>query len=171
MTKQQAATVLGVTRRTVERYLAAGKLPYEKVESSPGRWVDDIPEAEVLALRAARERDQAAREQRVVSPVAMQHVSFRMEADYLQRLDEAAAAKGLNRSEYARQLLCEALTREQLRAGELQAVLAQLGQLVEGVGRIRHDLGEALFSVLVLGVKADEAQARQWIGERFGTEA
>lgn len=168
MTKRQAAQILGVQIRTIERYLSAGKLPYTQTEVD-GKVVDDLAEEDVLALRAARDAAAAAREQRVIPPTVMQHVSFRVEPEYLQVLEIEAARRKLKRTEFARQLFCTALTEGQTREAQIEEIRGDLQRLGQEVGKLRRNMGELLYQVLVMGVKASEDEAREWVGELFGS--
>lgn len=168
MTKRQAAQLLGVQVRTIERYLTAGKLPYTQREVESGRFIDDLADDDVQALKAARDAARAHREQRVVPPTVMQHVSFRVEPEYLQVLDIEAARRKLKRTEYARQLFCTALTDGQIRQAQVEELRGDVQRLNQEFGRLRHDLVELLYQLFTLGVKVEERRAREWVEQLFG---
>jgi hypothetical protein len=168
MTKQQAAQTLGVTVRTVERYLTAGKLPYTQ-RKIDDRVIDDIDDDEVHALKAARDVAAAEREQRVVPPTVMQHVSFRVEPEYLQVLEIEAARRQLKRTEYARQIFCHALTEKQIQQAQLEELRDDVQRLNHGVDELRRGMVEMFFQLLVQVCKIKETEAEEWIREVFRT--
>ena len=171
---KEVADYLGVTKRTVERYVETGRLPSRIVEQPDGRRRTVIEEDDAAALKAAIEQARTERARRPVSPTAMQHISFRVEPDYLQLLAEEAVRRRLKPTECARQLFAEALTARADNAARLDALQQTVSGVEDELHDLRRDVAQAVYQILVEtgGMERDEARSlvlRLFNRERAGT--
>lgn len=160
--KAEAASLLGMSPRALERYVKDGKLTV-RYESGSTRPVAVYDRDEVTALAASRRSKDGAGE-RGSAAVAERYrfdVSLRLDAYYGERLASAAVARGLRPSDYAAHLLMAVL--DDHREDALEEVREELR-------RLRENLAVATEGVLV-ALGAGEAispdDARSWVEENL----
>lgn len=108
MNKKEAAEYLGVSTRSVERYMKGNRLACRYVEGKIGpRPVFDEPD--LVAFKASLEAQRHREAVRVESPDAMKTIGFRLEPEFIDRLNAEAAKRGLSPRACARQLLVASL--------------------------------------------------------------
>ena len=167
MTIKEAAAELGVTTRTVERYVETGRLPAVTEKGPDRRRRTTIEEHDLAALKAAMEQARAEKAQRVISPTVMQHISFRAEPEYLQLLAEEAVRRRLKPSECARQIFSEGLTSRLDLARQLEAMQLSLIDLTTEVQSLRRDVAQAVYQVLVEVQHVNQDEAREVVVRVF----
>lgn len=167
MTKRQARDYLGVSLRTVERYLSTGRLPSTLVTVEGRKPRVAIADEEVVALKAAMDAVRAERAERTIAPNVMQHLSFRLEPNFLRQLEEEAARRRLKPTELARKLVTDGLSRQDLVTARFDELRDSMADLREEVGQLRGHFAELLYQIMVIVAKVDEDEARQWAEEVF----
>lgn len=136
MTKQEAAALLDVSTRAIERYTEQGKLTPRYEKGRYGR-VPVYDEAQVRRLKeellSSRARRVATRERARRAPT----VAFRVDPYHLEKLTEEGAKYGLSAGEYARQLVAEGLEQElQAEVLRLRAEVTDMRKRVAGCFRV-----------------------------------
>lgn len=167
MTKLQARDYLGVSLRTVERYLTSGRLPSTLVTVEGQKPRVAIADEDVVALKAVMDTARAERAGRTIAPNVMQHLSFRVEPNFLRLLEQEAGRRRLKPTECARQLVTEGLTRERQLEARFDELRDSMADLREEVGQLRGHFAELLYQIMVIVAKVDEDEARQWAEEVF----
>jgi len=92
----------------------------------------------------------------------MKNVTFRLELSMLQRFDEEAAAKRLNRSEYLRELITEHVFGK-----DDDRTQGQFDQLHADLVLLRRNLATACAKLLVTEGKIDPQSARKWVRQNL----
>ena len=92
----------------------------------------------------------------------MKNITFRLELSLLERFDEEAAAKRLNRSEYLRELITEHMFGE-----DDDRAQQQLDQLHADLIALRKNLATACAKLLVTDGKIDAETARKWVRQNL----
>ncbi len=130
-TRAEAATFLGISTRTLDRYTKAGRIP-SRLEKGRTRPNVVYGEEDLAALKAELDERRAPHEGAAPSPTAMQRIGFRMEPFYIQKLQEAGARQGMSAGEYARHLLIRSLE-----SGEREPILAAIAGLQEEINEMK----------------------------------
>lgn len=91
-----------------------------------------------------------------------ENITFRLSAQHMRQLEQAAAELGMSRGEYARSLLVAALSNT-----TAQVVETKLGEIQKEIKRSRLDLAKATVALLVQAAKMPPKDAEQWVRERL----
>ena len=182
----EAAKLLGVSVRTLERYTSVGRIPSELTPRGR-RKVRLYQRSKVLVLKAELAAEKKRRYPDVRSPDAMRRIGFRLEPVDLRMLEEGAQRERLSPSEYARSILIAALNdtqhtrleatligiermlrslEERLVRNERQVTKATTtaSNAVQAMGDLRKDLASALFLLVYqLNQESDPDEVRAWI--------
>jgi hypothetical protein len=171
MTQQGAAKLLGISVRSLQRFVKQGRLAptYQRGKTRP---VPIFDEAEVETLRAELwNRPVYPQQQTRSEQTKKQPFGLRLAPEEIQRLSEEAARYGRRPSEYARylvQLGLESAFRQEadhLRQ-EVVSLQSQVAGLNEAIQNLCDDFVETIEIVLeVAGMSSEEA--RRWVDENL----
>ena len=158
LSKKVAAEFLGVCPRSLERYTRDGRIS-ARYERGRARKTPVYDETDLAALKAELEETAPARPKPVMAATVADPVGFRLAAEYLNRLDEEGAKRGMGRNAYARLLVVDALER-----GEFLRIREDMSELRSLLRLLGEDMASAAFALLLhAGHIGDEAEAREWV--------
>lgn len=172
--KREAAQFLGVSVKTLERYVSRGRIA---PRMSPGRTRPTplFDEAELAALRdelaqarfpaAPKATEASAHGEAAPETAEAGTVAFRLPARYARQLAEGGEQRGLSAGTYARSLVIDALE-----SGERVRLSGEIDGLKQMVRALGTDLASvALLAALFAGKVESEAEAREWIAANLRT--
>lgn len=130
--RAEAATFLGISTRTLDRYTKAGRIPcrVQKGRTRPNVVYD---EEDLAALKAELDEQRTPQAEATPSSTAMQRIGFRLEPFYIKKLEEDGARQGMTAEAYARHLVIRSLESESHEP--VLAAIAGLQEEIEGLKR------------------------------------
>ena len=147
MNKREAAEFLGVSVRTLERFVSAGRL---RAGRAPGktRPIVAFQQEELQRLKDELGEQQEAKPFRRLNTDAPQDsIGFRLDPHYVKELQRRGQSQGLSASQMARTLVIRGL--EDTTASRLAEELVAL----------RQSLGEVFYLILTQRMGASKAEA------------
>lgn len=166
LTKLQAALILGVSPRTVERYVLQGmlKAAYRRGKTRPIATFDPL---EVEALR--RRFDTGDHPHAVSAPESAAPVfSLRLPPHYRQQLEEQGRPLGLGPGQYARRLIIHALESEVDTGQQTARLSEEISRLSTRLEEARSDIAFLLYALLTRLGDIDDQELRAWFESHMG---
>ena len=87
-----------------------------------------------------------------------QQVSFRLAGEYADELDRRAAARGVSRGDYARQMLIALLTSD-----SAEETRNRIAEVQDEVQKLRQELWTSVAALLAHAGKAEPKAAQEWV--------
>lgn len=147
MKKRDAAEYLGVSVRTLERFVSAGRL---KAGRAPGktRPVVTFQKEELEKLKAEIERHQTVQPFRRLNTESPQDsIGFRLDPQYIKELQKRGESEGLSASQVARSLVIRGLEE------------TSASKLAEEIAALRQTIGEVFYLILTQRMGATKSEA------------
>lgn len=145
MRKQEAADFLGISTRTLERFVAEGKLVQGRAKSKT-RPVAVFDRGQLEKLKAqlvASGKDEVFGRPNTLKPKGS--VGFRLDPFYMERLVKEGEAHGMSAGDYARRLVVRGL------------------EMGDELTALRKSLSHMFYLVLVTKMGATEAEAEELV--------
>lgn len=157
MTKREAATILGVSVRTLERYTAQGKLCPQYVQAGKSRQAH-YEDTEIAALKAQLHGAPRQLRSKRTKEEETETVSFRLDPLFHKRLSEAAFLRRMSAGEYARSIVLDVLSdaREDI--------------FKEEIARIREDIAVSVEAMLAFAGTIEQEKAHAWVNKNLRRE-
>jgi len=164
MSESEAAALLNLNVRTLQRYRQKGTLAYREVKGKT-RSTIEYDTADLDRLKVALDAQRAAGKKPKTPPkTTAQRVTFGLPNENYAELEKEAKRFGMSVGEYARRLVREGLeSRFQSEATELRA---KVKQLETELSRTRKDFASA-FEVVLEYTGLDPNEAKQWVTENL----
>jgi len=160
LSKQDVATSLNISTRTVERCTKQGRLAVTYI-TGRGKPKPMYQETDVECLRQSLSLE--PRFQAQVEATGVPHISTRLPEHYFVRLEEKARQHGLTVTAYARFLIIDALERTEANSptNEIQVVH-------QSVKALHQSLRTATMALLMYAATVtNEDEARAWVSENL----